>query len=641
MMTMLTKCCVTAWLFLLVQPALAELREFDWTVTQGPFNPDCAADATNALYINNQFPGPTMVVNQDDDVVVHIHNLADVPTGVHFHGIRQYGTPEADGVPGVTQSMIMPGEIHTQRFRVSNQAGTFFYHAHVGNQDDTVQGALIVNEKDMPYDYEGEFTVHISEWWHQPYNERQQYYLGPSYTFDPSSDSILLNGHTVHNASLPHTHDCPGYTTFDVQPNTLYRMRLIGGNTFRTFGFAIKDHDFEIIEVDGELIEPHLIDHLELTPGQRFSALIRTGDHAPGSVFPMATSYRYRNQAEGLTENGFGYLRYGEPGGPLVQETTIHRDGNEKKNRNCQKKKKKVIPDRAAQPADAATDPIVSPDQPAESSPIIHPVDVVQPQPDDHQGGGGRGEGGGRGGEGGGRGGEGGGRGGGGGGGNDRPKVEHTGFPEIPKPVGRDWVWQELRPLAARDPILDEKPSRTLKIRAWGEKQPDNTTRFTMSGRLTPPLLTRIKENVLQGRSTDPVEVDGYEGTFGTYPLDLYETVDLVFQNVKSGRYCLLHPWHTHGHSHYTIATGDGEYEHDLHKDLVTYPHPIYKDVSTVYPTDINETTQGCGWTKVRLHADNPGVWSVHCHITAHMMQGKLIVLQEAADKIDEFKLYQ
>ncbi|ORX49419.1 hypothetical protein DM01DRAFT_1376270 [Hesseltinella vesiculosa] len=72
--------------------------------------------------------------------------------------------------------------------------------------------------------------------------------------------------------------------------------------------------------------------------------------------------------------------------------------------------------------------------------------------------------------------------------------------------------------------------------------------------------------------------------------------------------------------------------------DMDAYEHDgPHKDVSTVYPTDINETTQGCGWIKVRLHADNPGVWSVHCHITAHMM----IVLQEAADKIDEFKLYQ
>lgn len=30
----------------------------------------------------------------------------------------------------------------------------------------------------------------------------------------------------------------------------------------------------------------------------------------------------------------------------------------------------------------------------------------------------------------------------------------------------------------------------------------------------------------------------------------------------------------------------------------------------------------------IKISQDNPGVWAVHCHITAHMLQGKMTVLE-------------
>ncbi|KAI8065476.1 multicopper oxidase-domain-containing protein [Gongronella butleri] len=546
----------------------AALRKFDLAVTQGDLDPDCWGTAYKALSINGQFPGPALTVTMGDDVEVNVRNKADVATSIHFHGIRQQGSPGSDGVPGITQSMISPGEQFTYKFRVQ-QSGTYFYHAHSGNQDDTVQGAFIVQEPHggMPYEYDAEMTVHLSEWWHQAPAEREAYYMGPNFRFDPSSDSILLNGHTVHNASLPASTapSCRGYASLDVQPNHTYRLRVIGGNTFRTLGFGIKNHNMTIVEVDGELIKQHITDHLEVTPGQRFSVLLRTGDYPPDSLFPMATQYRYRHAAEGLTENGFGYLRYKDQknGAELVTQGT--------------------------------------------------------------------------------------------------PKVEHVGFPDIPAPAARDWIWKELKPLAQRDPMLDKKPSRTLVIRSWAKEQHDNSTRYTMNDRLTPvmarmetgkpmvkmaaddpmPILQELQR--LHRRNQPPkfkIEEDGYEGQFGTYPLSHNEVVDIVFQNAKHGRNCLLHPWHTHGHSHYVIATGDGEYDPVKDKDTVTYANPIFKDVSTAYASDVDEKTQGCGWTKIRMRADNPGVWAVHCHITSHMLQGKLIVLQEAPERIEKSLLY-
>ena len=47
------------------------------------------------------------------------NKLENNGTTVHWHGIRQYGTPESDGVPGVTQCPIAPGESMTYSWQAT------------------------------------------------------------------------------------------------------------------------------------------------------------------------------------------------------------------------------------------------------------------------------------------------------------------------------------------------------------------------------------------------------------------------------------------------------------------------------------------------------------------------------------------
>ena len=110
------------------------LRRFELDITSSFLNPDCQNSPYPVLLVNDQFPAPTLRIVKGDDVEVIIHNSAtelNVSTTVHFHGIRQYGTVESDGVPEVTQVAIPPGETFIHRFRVVDQSGTYFYHAHV------------------------------------------------------------------------------------------------------------------------------------------------------------------------------------------------------------------------------------------------------------------------------------------------------------------------------------------------------------------------------------------------------------------------------------------------------------------------------------------------------------------------------
>jgi FtsP/CotA-like multicopper oxidase with cupredoxin domain len=80
-----------------------------------------------AFTYNGTVPGPMIRVTEGDPVRIVVKNELDVPTTVHWHGVE---VPNAmDGVPGVTQDPILPGETFTYEF-IAKPAGTFMYHSH-------------------------------------------------------------------------------------------------------------------------------------------------------------------------------------------------------------------------------------------------------------------------------------------------------------------------------------------------------------------------------------------------------------------------------------------------------------------------------------------------------------------------------
>ena len=66
-------------------------------------------------------------------------------TGVHFHGIRQDGTPWSDGVPGVNQYSIKPGSSYIYQW-TAGESGVYFYHSHYkGQMMDGLYGAIVIS----------------------------------------------------------------------------------------------------------------------------------------------------------------------------------------------------------------------------------------------------------------------------------------------------------------------------------------------------------------------------------------------------------------------------------------------------------------------------------------------------------------
>ena len=76
---------------------------------------------------NGQYPGPLIQVQQSATITVNFHNETELPTAIHWHGIRVEN--RYDGVPGVTQAPVEPGE--SFRYQVFfRDAGLYWYHPH-------------------------------------------------------------------------------------------------------------------------------------------------------------------------------------------------------------------------------------------------------------------------------------------------------------------------------------------------------------------------------------------------------------------------------------------------------------------------------------------------------------------------------
>lgn len=86
------------------------------------------APISKGMISNARAPSPTIRVEQGDRIRITLHNTHYLPHTIHLHGTIH---PNAmDGVPAVTQKMVMPGEAFTYEF-VAKNPGTHFYHCHV------------------------------------------------------------------------------------------------------------------------------------------------------------------------------------------------------------------------------------------------------------------------------------------------------------------------------------------------------------------------------------------------------------------------------------------------------------------------------------------------------------------------------
>nr|XP_043620922.1 L-ascorbate oxidase-like [Erigeron canadensis] len=300
----------------------AKARHFEWEVEYMYGAPDCLENVV--MGINGQFPGPTIKARAGDTVVVHLTNkLHTEGVVIHWHGIRQLGTPWADGTASISQCAINPGETFIYRFKV-DKAGTYFYHGHYGMQRSAgLYGLLIVDVeegKKEPFQYDGEFNLLLSDWWHKGTHEQEVDLSANPMRWIGEPQSLLINGRGQYNCSLAAAHSSSGGlpgcrfrgnercapNILHVEPNKTYRLRVASTTALASLNLAIGNHKMVMVEADGNYLQPVSVNDFDIYSGETYSVIFRT-DQNPTENYWISVGVRGR---EPKTPQGLAILHY-------------------------------------------------------------------------------------------------------------------------------------------------------------------------------------------------------------------------------------------------------------------------------------------------------------------------------------------
>ncbi|XP_076901754.1 L-ascorbate oxidase-like [Bidens hawaiensis] len=323
----LTPICSLAYLCcfgLFVSSVLgAKIRHFKWEVEYMYGAPDCLENVV--MGINGQLPGPTIRARAGDTVHVNLTNkLHTEGVVIHWHGIRQLGTPWADGTASISQCAINPGETFVYRFKV-DKAGTYFYHGHYGMQRSAgLYGMLIVDVikgKKEPFRYDGEFDLLLSDWWHKGVHQQEVDLYANPMRWIGEPQSLLINGRGQYNCSLAAAHNSKGSTLhgckfrgnercapniLHVKPNKTYRLRVASTTALASLNLAIGNHKMVMVEADGNYLNKVLVDDFDIYSGETYSVLFRT-DQNPADNYWISVGVRGR---EPKTPQALAILHY-------------------------------------------------------------------------------------------------------------------------------------------------------------------------------------------------------------------------------------------------------------------------------------------------------------------------------------------
>ncbi|XP_038975510.1 L-ascorbate oxidase-like [Phoenix dactylifera] len=292
----------------------AKIHYQKWEVAYQFKSPDCFQKL--AITINGRTPGPTIIAEQGDTVVIDVKNaLLTENLAIHWHGIRQIGTPWFDGTEGVTQCPVVPRDTFTYRF-VVDRSGTYMYHAHYEMQRSAGLYGLIrvlppagVVE---PFIYDYDRSIILNDWWHQNTYEQAVGLSSKNFTWVGEPQSLLINGRGkfncsnagggVCNATNP---ECSPYV-LTVIPGKTYRLRIASITSLSALNFEVEGHNLTVIAADGHYVKPFMVKNLNIYSGETYSVLLKA-EQDPSRNYWAVVNVVSRNST---TPTGTAILNY-------------------------------------------------------------------------------------------------------------------------------------------------------------------------------------------------------------------------------------------------------------------------------------------------------------------------------------------
>ncbi len=221
---------------------------------------------------NGQYPGPLIHVDQRATVVIEFTNDIDLPTTIHWHGVRLDN--RFDGVPGVTQDPVLPGESFVYEVRFPDP-GIYWYHPHVREdiqQELGLYGNMLVEPPDPDY--------------YNPVNREEVLILddlfldrGELVPFGEEASNFTLMGR-FGNVFLINGE--PDYR-LSVKRGEVVRFMFTNVSNTRTYNLVLGGAQMKVVGADISKFErEEWVESVVIAPAQRYIIEARFGD--PGEL---------------------------------------------------------------------------------------------------------------------------------------------------------------------------------------------------------------------------------------------------------------------------------------------------------------------------------------------------------------------
>ncbi|MEW6312650.1 MAG: multicopper oxidase domain-containing protein [Pseudomonadota bacterium] len=242
----------------------ADKREFNMTIEEMVIR--VAPDLDYKVFaFNGQVPGPLIHVKEGDDVTVHVTNNTTLPHTIHWHGIYQTNNWRNDGVPGVTQEAIQPGDVYTYKFK-AEKPGTLWYHCHVNVNEHVgirgMWGPMIIDPKNptaIEKTVTKDMVMMLSTW-----ESKNADKYGEGSTPYDTEDYFAVNGRSF-----------PLSQPIRVKKGDVLRLRFIGAGA-EIHAMHPHGHDMLVTHKDGTpLPNPYYADTLLIGPGERYDVIMK------------------------------------------------------------------------------------------------------------------------------------------------------------------------------------------------------------------------------------------------------------------------------------------------------------------------------------------------------------------------------
>jgi FtsP/CotA-like multicopper oxidase with cupredoxin domain len=187
---------------------------------------------------NGQVHGPTFEAVEGDRVRIYVTNRLGVATTVHWHGF--FIPSGMDGVGGLSQAPIPPGETFLYEFPVT-QNGTLMYHSHHDEMTQIAMGltGMFVVHKRGPDRVDRDFAIMLHEW-----------------RVDPGTSRPDPNEMSDFNVLTMNAKAFPGTDPLVVGHMDKVRFRFGNLSPMDHHPIHLHGHAFNIVATDGGPIPP-------------------------------------------------------------------------------------------------------------------------------------------------------------------------------------------------------------------------------------------------------------------------------------------------------------------------------------------------------------------------------------------------